>query len=440
MHEKEEIEMKVRSRIIPALVLLLVLVLSVGACGSKELGPITLWSEVNTQSPQTDLDNEFVKVLPGLEEALGTTVNNVVTPYDQLDAKVNLAVQAGGEVPDVTEIKITKLGFHIKNGSLQDITDYVTSSPWYDQVSEIALKTCQGPDGKFYCVPFTTLSRLTYYYTDAYPDGLPATTDELLAAAPALKEQGLFALTGKASEVQGVEVWWWGLTKSFGGSFANADGSISWANAGTQKAIEWTRELVNNGYAPEVILAPGFDDEIPMMNGQAGAFNAGSWSYVWLNPLTTPGGDVIDEGPNSVEVALNTGELGLAPCIAAPGSDPVILVDGLGWGIPVGAENVDGAKAFIDYMMGTTVNVDVSVAWGGMPTIKAGYDDPRYADSAYWKAVIDYMTKYGTPMDPIANYDEAMLKFVDTAIALVQNPSLDIMTELQKAQDEINSK
>ena len=206
------------------------------------------------------------------------------------------------------------------------------------------------------------------------------------------------------------------------------------------KAIEYTRELVNEGYAPEVILAPGFDDEIPFMNGVVGCFNAGSWSYVWLNPLTTPSGVVFDNKSASVEEAIKAGEMVLSPQISAPGGKPVTPLDGISWGIPVGSENVEGAQAYIDFLMQVQVNADVAYAWGGVPTIEKAKQDPRYSESVYWSKVVEYMTAYAEPMEPIVNYDEAMLKFADVAIKLVQNPSLDIMAELEKAQEEMNAR
>lgn len=405
----------------------------------EEMGPVTLWSEVNIKAPQTNLDENFAKAVEGIEAAMGTELIVVTTPYKEIDAKVNLAVQAGGDVPDVTQIKVSKLAFHIDNGTLTDITEYVESSPWYDGINKSALDAGRGPDGKIYAVPFNTRSTLTYSYTAAFPDGPPLTTADVLAAGPGLKAKGMFTITGKASEQQGVQVWWWPLIRTFGGHFADSNGKITWANDATVKAIEFTRELISKGYAPEVILAPGFDDEIPFMNGDVGAFNAGSWSYVWLNPLKTPSGVTYDNKSTSVEEAIKGGDLVLSPQISAPGGKPVTPLDGISWAVPVGSKNIKGAEAYIDFMMQVQVNADVAYAWGGVPTIEEGKKDPRYSESVYWSKVVEFMTAYAQPMEPIANYDEAMLKFADIAVELVLNPSKEIMPVLKQAQDEINA-
>ncbi len=405
----------------------------------KEMGPVTVWSEVNIKAPQTNLDKNFAKAVEGIEEAIGTELIIATTPYKEISAKVNLAVQAGGDVPDVVQLKVSKLGFHVDNGTLMDITKYVEASPWYDKISKAALDSGRGPDGKIYAVTFNTRSTLTYSYTAAFPDGPPKTTADVLAAGPLLKAKGMFTITGKASEQQGVQVWWWPLIRTFGGHFADSNGKISWANEATVKAIEYTRELIQKGYAPEVILSPGFDDEIPFANGDVGAFNAGSWSYVWLNPLKAPSGITYDNKSASVEEAIKGGDMVLSPQISAPGSNPVTPLDGILWAIPVGAKNVKGAQAYIDFMMQTRVNTDVAYAWGGVPSIIEGKNDPRYADSVYWSKVVEFMSKYAEPMEPMANYDEATIKFADVSTKLVHNPGMEIMPALKKAQDEINA-
>ncbi len=406
----------------------------------KEMGPVTLWSEVNIKAPQTNLDKGFAAAVEGIEEAMGTKLIVVTTPYKEIDAKVNLAVQAGGDVPDVAQIKVSKLPFHIENGTLMDITKYVESSPWYAGINKTALDAGRGPDGKIYAIPFNTRSTLTYSYTSVFPDGPPRTTADILAAGPGLKAKGKFVITGKASEQQGVQVWWWPLIRTFGGHFADAKGKITWANEATVKAVEYTRELISKGYAPEVILAPGFDDEIPFMNGDVGAFNAGSWSYVWLNPLKAPSGNVYDYKSKSVEEAIKAGDLVLSPQISAPGGTPVSPLDGISWAIPVGTKNIKGAQAYIDFVMQAKVNADLAFAWGGVPTMEEAKKDTRYSESVYWSKVVEFMSAYAKPMEPVANYDEAMLKFADIAAELVHNPDKEIMPVLKKAQDEINAK
>lgn len=401
---------------------------------------VTLWTQLNTDTPASARDKIFAAMLPEIETATGMDVRNINQPYDQLDSKLNLAVQAGGEVPDVFEVNTNTFGFHYANGNLQDITDYVKSAPWFDQLTPGALQTCTGPDGKIYCVPAMLRTNLVYYYPELFPNGFPKTTDELLAEAPRLKQEGYFAITGKISEVFGAQFGLFPLVKSFGGSYADENGNIVWASPETAKAVEFYRELVSKGYAPESIAAAGFDNQMPFMSGKAASFIAGSWSYAFLNPIETPGGKKFDDGAASIENAINAGVLEVAPPLAAPGGAPVSISDARAWGIPTGIEETAAAKLFIDFVMTPKPSADLAYMFGCVPTVTGALEDPRYAESKYWKGVRNVLDNYAIPMDPITeNYDQIILKFADTVVTLVLNPKTDILTELQKAQDEMNS-
>ncbi|MCC6147683.1 MAG: extracellular solute-binding protein [Anaerolineaceae bacterium] len=400
---------------------------------------VTLWTQLNTDTPASARDKIFAAMLPDIEKATGMKVQNINQPYDQLDAKLNLAVQAGGDVPDIFEVNTNTFGFHYANGNLQDITEYVKSAPWYDQLTPNALQNCTGPDGKIYCVPAMLRTNLIYYYPELFPNGYPKTTDELLADAPRLKKEGYFAITGKISEVFGAQFSLYPLVKSFGGSFADADGKIVWASPETVKVVEFFRELVAQGYAPESIAAAGFDNQTPFMTGKAGSFMAGSWSYAFLNPLETPGGQKFDDGAASIENALNAGVLEIAPPLAAPGKGSVSVSDARAWGIPLGVENIEAAKAYINFVMTAKPNADLAYMFGCVPTVAEALKDPRYAESKYWTGVRSVL-EGSIPMDPITdNYDQIVLKFADTVVTLVLNPDADILAGLQKAQEEMNN-
>lgn len=403
-------------------------------------GEVSLWTQLNTETPASPRDEVFAAMLPDLEKETGLTIKNINQPYDQLDAKLNLAVQASGEVPDVFEVNTNTFGFHYANGNLQDITDYVKSAPWFGELTPGALDNCTGLDGKIYCVPAMLRTNLMYYYPELFPDGYPATTDELLAAAPDLKAKGYFAITGKASEVWGAQFFLFPLLKSFGGSMADDEGNIIWASDATVEMIEFLREIYAKGYAPETLVAAGFDSQIPFMNGVAASFVAGSWSYGFLNPIVAPSGKKFDTGSSSVLDALTDGSLAITAPLAAPGGKPVALSDARAWGIPKGAENIEAAQVYINAAMEPKPNADLAHTFGCVPTINKALDDPRYANSPYWQGVINVLNNYAVPMDPITdNYDQIVMKFADTVVQLVLNPSLDILSELQKAQNQMNN-
>jgi multiple sugar transport system substrate-binding protein len=402
-------------------------------------GPITVWTKFNDANPQNDQDKWLAKMLGEFTADTGVAATNVYQPYDQINSKLNLAVQAGGDVPDVSYVDSQLVGFYANNGTLMDLTDYVKSAPWAADLSPAALAACTAPDGRILCVPSNTSATMTYYWTAAYPDGFPADTEALLAAAPGFKDQGNYAMTFKSAEAFASGLIFFSLVHSFGGRYAADDGTVAWATPETVKAVEFLRTMFAEGYAPDVALAAGFDFETPFKDGSAGGFAAGSWSYVYLNPLTSFDGTSFDNGSASVETALKDGTLGIAPPLAAPGGQPASLVASSAWGIPVGSKDVETAKAFIDYQMTPARNVDFAVSYGGLPVLGEALKDPTFADSPYWQEVLKIQEAYGKPADPLLEYDKATTKFADVVVQLIQNPDADILTELQKAQDELNA-
>lgn len=405
----------------------------------KPAGPVTIWTKFNDTNPQNTQDQWLAQFIKDIKTDKDVTLTNVFVPYDQINSKINLAVQAGGDVPDVSYVDAQNLPFFVNNGTLMDITDYVKAAPWYSSVSEVALKACTGLDGKIYCVPnILSGGGVMYYWTAAFPNGAPKTTDDLLAAAEQFKKDGKFAYTFKGAEAGSMGNFWESVVYSFGGKFADEKGNLAWATPETVKAVEFVRKLYSEKYAPDVAFGPGFDNETPFKDGSAAVFNAGSWSYVYLNPLKSWKGTSFDKGAGSVDEAIKAGEMAVALPLSAPGGKPVSVAYISGFAIPTNAKNVAGAKAVIDYIMQSKQDADYAFAYGALPTVADSMKDPRFADSTYWQAVQKIFAEAGKPAALLAN-EKAYTKMAETLVNLIQKPDMDIMTALKAAQDEVNA-
>ncbi len=349
-----------------------------------------------------------------------------------------MAVRAGGDVPDVSYIDSQQVGFFTQNGTLTDLTDWVKGASWYNDLNPQALASCTAPDGKIVCVPNSTAATLIYYWKAMYPDGFPATFDKLMDAAEALKAKGKFAISMKASEKFSIELTFYGPIKSAGGDIAGPDGKAAWATPQTATAVRAIRDLFVNKYAPEIDLAPGFGDEEPFKRADAGALMAGSWSYVYLSPLTSPDGVKFDEGAGSLAAAYDAGKVDFAPPLAMPDGKPVSTALATGWAIPRGAANVDGAKAFIDFQMTTARDAKYALAYGALPALNSSAANPGF-QTPYWEAVAQYLKDYGIPAPALIEYDKGTTLLADTLTKLITDPSKNIAAELKTSQDEYNA-
>ena len=427
-----------RSRTMIGKTLLIVGLASVlAACGAPAK-PFTVWTKFNAQSPQNTQDQWLADALKEYTTQTSKQVTAVTQPFDQINSKLNLAVQAGGDVPDVSYVDSQQLGFFTQNGTLMDLTDFVKNASWYKDLSPQALATCTNAAGKILCVPTSTATTLIYYWKDGYPNGFPATTDQLLAQAKDLKDKGKFALTLKASDSISIDMTYFGLIKTFGGQIATSDGKAAWASPEAATAVQFVRDLFTNKYAPDVALATGFDDEEPFKRGDAVAFMAGSWSYVYLNPLTAPDGTKFDKGAPSVQAAFDAGKLDFAPPLSKEGSKPVSFTTSTGWAIPKGAANLAEAEAFINFEMTSARDSKYALAYGALPSLLSSLPDPGF-QTPYWQAVAKYLSDYGQPAPSLVEYDKGLTLLSDALNKLMADPTKDIATELKASQDEYNA-
>jgi len=410
------------------------------SAGQAAQGPamVQIWTKYNDTNPQNSIDKWMDDTVASFKTANGQELKNTFVPWDQITSKVNLAVQSGGDVPDITLVE-NAIDAYVRNGTLMDITDFVKDAPWFKDISPAVLQACTASDGKIYMVPNLLGGNMVYYWTALYPEGAPKTTADLMKAGERLAKQGKYAITFKGSESSGAQFFYFQMIESFGGTYTDTKGNSIFATPQTVKAVEVIREIFAKKYAPEVCLSAGFDWETPFKDGNAGAMIAGSWSYVYLNPLKSPDGQVFDKGAASVEDAIKAGALGIADVIAAPDGRPATYIGGIsGWAIPTGSKNVEGGKAFMNFMMEPRNMADYASAYGAIPTNNQSLQDPRFVNSPYWKEVSASIYRTGKNV-PLNKNPKLGQKIDDTIITLIQKPNLNIMTELKKAQDELNT-
>ncbi len=425
--------------------LLVIAVLLTGMGTYAQGTKLTVWTKFNAAAPQNSQDRWMSGLIKAYADQTKITLENTVQPADQINVKLIEAAKAKA-VPDVAYVDSQWLGTYIKNNALTDLTEFVRGAKWVTDLDPGALSACTAPDGKIYCVPTSTASFFTYYWFQSFPNGYPLTTDEMLQIAETLKGAGKYAITFKGAESTSIERFYFSLISTFGGQFATPDGKAAWATPETAKAVEYARTLVQKGYAPKTVLSPGFEWENAFKEGKAASFVAGTFSYIFLTPLTSPTGakfDVptpqngFDTNAIAVGAAYDKGELAFAPPLTAPGGKPASMVLATAWAIPAGSKNVEAVKAFITYEMETKRNIEFAVAYGALPSMTSAINDPIFA-SAYWQSAAKYQAESGIAAPNWADYNLA-LKVLSTAIVkCVNDPSVDIAATLKSAQDEYN--
>jgi multiple sugar transport system substrate-binding protein len=410
------------------------------------------WYQYDEQNvdPKSDerVGNEYLrKTIPLFNKAFeGKWVwENHYTPWDKIQANLIAAVQAKGEVPDLVEVNTPGVNQYYKNGTLQDLTAWAQAQKWWSDMDPSAITSCKGPDGKLYCIPMASRPHLVYVWKDRFPNGFPKTPEQFLAEGERLKKEGKYAMTFFGStdfDGDGAARAVWTTIASFGGTYDDGKGKMLLNTPEDVAAIKWLREMVQKGYVPEIAFAGKFQEEQAFMDSSAGAIPTGLFGYRYINPLTAPSGKKYEKkNQDDMLDAIAAGDVILAPMPAPAGKKPGCDVNSVGFGIPVGAQNPQAAYDYINWLLAPEQNPDYVLGPGaGFPVLKSLQASERYQTPFYKQAAAAVNASscrpwFGSLMDSAAA-KKAIMTVVYKLIK--QDPTADIATELQKAQDAFN--
>jgi ABC-type glycerol-3-phosphate transport system substrate-binding protein len=403
------------------------------------------------EDPASDerVGNQYLRdTIPQFNEAFAGKWRWVNQPkaWDRMTAELVAAVQAGGDVPDLFEMGSSGLTELYKNGALQDLREWASAQSWYADMDPNALKACTGPDGGLYCIPIAERPHLVYVWKDRFPEGFPTTPEGYLAAGERLKAEGLYAMTFFGStDFNGN-----GATRavfmtfaSFGGGYDDGEGNMLLNRPENVAAVEFLRTMVQSGYVPEIAFAGGFQEEEAFKDASAGSFPTGLFGYRYVNPLTAPNGTKYSKGNEEDMLdAIAAGDVILRPFPAPEGKTPGCNNEVTGFGIPVGAKNPEAAYDYINWIMSPEQNADWVLRPGaGFPALMTTRTSEQFQTPFYKQAGEVVAASACRPWHgSLERRPEALRLIMNAVYRLIkEDPTLDIATELQRAQDEYNA-
>lgn len=422
---------------------------SASSGGAKDFVTWYQYDQKN-EDPKSDerVGNEYLrKTIPIFNEAFKGKLNWVNQPkaFDKMTTELITAVQAGGEVPDLMHMGSSDLLTFYQNGTVQDLTEWAQAQDWYKDIDPNALIACQGPDGKLYCIPVAEAPQLVFVWKDRFPNGYPKTPAEFMQQAEALKAKGLYAITFFGStdyDGEGMSRFMWTALSSFGGKLDDGKGKMKLNTPENVAAIQFVRDIVTKGYAPEIVFAGKFQEEEAFKDASAGSFPTGIFGYRYVNPLTAPSGKKYEKkNEQDMLDAITAGDVYLAPFLAAEGQKPGCNNAVSAFVIPTGAKNPDAAKEYINWVMSPEQNG----AWvlgpgGGFPTRKATQSADMF-QTAFYKEAAQVVAEsacrpwYGS----LQRRQEAQKLVVTTIYKLIkEDPTADIAATLDAADAEYN--
>ncbi len=405
----------------------------------------------NNTDPVSDerIGNEYLRTnIPKFnEEFAGKWVwKNVPKAWDKISGELVAAHIAGGEVPDLSEVEVQVLMKYYRNGVMTDLNEWAQQQSWYADLDPSAKNACTTPDGALLCIPLAERPHLTYVWADRYPNGYPTTPEQFMVEAERIKEEGFDAITffgSTAYNGDGASRAVWAIITSYGGQYSDNDGNMLLNTPETVAAVEFMREIVAKGYVSEASFAGNFLEEDAFKDASAGAIPTALFGYRYINPLTAPDGTKFDTGTSEDMInAITAGQVIMRPSFAPEGNTPGCNIDVQSVAIPKGAKNVEAAHDFINWLMEPDNHAEYAFGpGGGFPSLKSVQTHPTFQTPFYDQARIALNASECSPWtSTFIRPDEAQEIIMNVIYKLIkEDPTLDIYTELTKAQEEYNA-
>ena len=261
---------------------------------------------------------------------------------------------AGQSLPDVFSYWAgARVQFVVDSDALRPIDDLWASANLDDVVAKSVADSATLYNGKRYLVPFNYHYAGLFYNKKVFDDAgvteLPTDWDGFLTLCEALKDAGVTPIALGSKDRWPAQFWFDYLLLRTAGPDYRAklmDGTSAYDDAEVVDAMATWKELVDKGYFLPNANADGWTDASDKVaRGDAAMTLMGTWITGYWNELGLVPGEDYDFFP------FPTMADGVANAVVGP-------VDG--FVISANAENVEGAEAFLGYMMS---NADVQAAW-----------------------------------------------------------------------------
>lgn len=307
--------------------------------GKKSSDELTVWVE---KVFSDDANTAMQERLDAFAKESGIKVKYEFIGATDFMTKLNAAIEAGSNIPDITTSAVTKVVNYYPNIPYMDVSDIVDEineeRPYFEAVYE-GTKI----DGKHYFVPMTSSSTMMFIRKDKLEEKgiteLPTTWEEVFDVAAQISDpdNGFYGLgMGCGPTDEDGENMFRMINWNQGGYIFDKEGNITLDNEATKSLLTKYKEMYDGGVIPKAASTwdPGGNNSAYLMGECGIVFNAPTL----YNTLAT------DEA--NKELFENTEVVNLP----AGSDNDSTMGFATGFAIMEGCKNVDGAKDLIEYM------------------------------------------------------------------------------------------
>ena len=375
---------------------------AITACGSGGGGSSETAPSVDPSANPEDISGKVVFVsgndtTGGVDEMIAAfnekypniEVEKQVLPGASDDVKKSLmtSLAAGDSEPDVFECDIIWISQFAAAGWLLDVTDNLEAKS--DEYLSGPLSTCYY-DGKAYAYPNYTDVGLLYYRSDLV-ETPPTTWDELVSMSQEhIGSDGIeYGYVFQAFQGEPISCNMLEFIKQNGGTDYE-DGQFAMNNENTIGALEFVKGLIDDGIAPESVLAAKPDDSKAIFEEGKALFMR-NWTYAYQSA--------------QADTSKVAGNVGVAPLPVGPnGTESSGTLGGWNYAINKNSENKEAAILFAEFMSSYDAQKISTLVRGTFPTNAAVYEDADVLEALPFLSDIQPAVDAAKPRPQVRDY------------------------------------
>ena len=377
--------------------------------------------EVITSPPRTELLKKQIATFEAANPGVHVEVTSL--PWGQAFEKFLSMVQAG-DTPDVVEMPERWLGLYANNGQLQDLGPYLAKWPETANLGERATQLGSKVDAKMYMLPYGYYVRALFWNKKLFAQaGIPApphTMAEFVADAAkisAMPGKYGYCLRGGPGGFGGVQMYMNTMDDKPG--YFNADGTSTFAEAGSVGGLQAMVDLYRNGGAPKDSVGWGFNEVVS-------GFYSGTCAMLDQDPDALIG--IADKMPAA--------DFGVTPMPVGPGGHAYPSLGYSGWAMFQASADKEASWKLISFLGAPAQNLEWSKFVGTLPVYKDATQDPFFGSDKFagWFAELNDPATYQlvsvpSQLENLGNfYDNIAPKTYQQAL-LGQRTAQDVATE-----------
>ena len=298
----------------------------------------------------------------------GVTVELEFVSYEALHNKIVTAAAAGSGGYDVVLFDVIWPAEFAEYGILVDLTDRI-SQETIDAVVPGAWTTVMSED-RYYGMPWILDTKYLFFnrtmLADAGFDAPPATWQELLDQARAIKEKGIveYPIVWSWAQAEAMVCDYTTLLSAYGGDFFDGAEPVFQQDGGLE-ALRFMTDSLEAGLS-NPSSTESLEEDVRRIFSSGEAAFALNWTYMYN----------LANDPAESQVA---GQVGVAPAPGVEGVSELSAMNGsMGLGVTTTSEHPDLAYEYVAYL--TSRPVQERYARLSLPIWEASYDEPAVVE------------------------------------------------------------